>query len=101
MLRTLAFLAALSLALPASAGETTITIKSFMFNPMNATVAAGDTVTWKNLDEEPHTVASSEGLFRSGGLDTNATFSFHFDKPGTYKYTCSIHPQMTGIVTVK
>jgi len=25
---------------------------------------------------------------------------FKFDKPGTYKYDCSIHPDMTGTVTV-
>jgi len=26
----------------------------------------------------------------------NETFSFTFDKPGTYIYFCSIHPKMTG-----
>jgi plastocyanin len=54
-----------------------------------------------NLDDEPHTVASDTGLFRSGGLDTNETFSFKFDKPGTYHYTCSIHPKMVGTVLVQ
>jgi plastocyanin len=32
---------------------------------------------------------------------TDETFSFTFDKPGTYAYFCSIHPKMTGQVVVK
>jgi len=33
---------------------------------------------------------SDTGLFRSGALDTKESFSFKFDKPGTYHFTCSI-----------
>ena len=58
-------------------------------------------MTWKNLDGEPHTVVSTDGLFRSKALDENDSFSFKFDKPGTYKYICSIHPKMVATVTVK
>jgi len=78
-----------------------IVMKNFDFAPMTLTVKAGTTVTWKNGDEEPHTVTSDTGLFRSGGLDQDDTFSFEFDKPGTYKYVCSIHPKMTGAVVVQ
>ena len=78
-----------------------IGVKGFMFNPVTITVPAGSQVTWVNLDDEPHTVASDTGLFRSGGLDTNESFSFKFDKPGTYHYTCSIHPKMVGTVVVQ
>jgi hypothetical protein len=52
-------------------------------------------------DGEPHTVVSIEGVFRSGGRDQDDSFTFKFDKPGTYKFVCSIHPQMKGIITVK
>jgi plastocyanin len=58
-------------------------------------------VTWTNKDDEPHTVASDEGVFRSGALDTDESFSFKFDKPGTYHYTCTIHPRMIGTITVE
>ena len=61
---------------------------------MDVTVTPGSTVTWKNLDGEPHTVASIDGLFRSQALDQNDSFSFKFDKPGVYRYICSIHPKM-------
>ena len=78
-----------------------IVMKNFHFSPVTLTVSAGETVTWKNLDEEPHTVASNDGLFRSAGLDQNDSFSFKFDKPGTYRFICSIHPHMMGTIIVK
>ncbi len=75
-------------------------IKNFDF-AMEVAVTPGSTVTWKNLDGEPHTVVSTDGLFRSPALDQNDSFSFKFDKPGIYKYLCSIHPKMRATVTVK
>ena len=103
-MRTFAILAALPLALllsgaPASADDT-IVIKKFMFNPMDVTVPAGTDVTWENQDGEPHTVVSLTGDFRSQALDEKDKFSHRFDKPGTYKYLCSIHPKMVGTITV-
>lgn len=86
---------------PAAAAEGhTIVIKKFMFNPMDVTVPAGTEVTWENLDGEPHTVVSLAGDFRSQALDEKDKFSHRFDKPGTYKYICSIHPRMVGTIIV-
>lgn len=96
----LALLAALCASHLALAQDATVRIKSFMFMPMRVEVSAGSTVTWMNLDEEPHTVTSDTGLFRSGGIDGGGSFRFKFDKPGVYKYVCSIHPQMVGTVIV-
>jgi plastocyanin len=78
-----------------------ISLSNFMFSPMSLTVSVGATVTWTNSDDEPHTVVSNAGLFRSGAMDTNESFSFKFDKPGTYHYTCSIHPRMVGTIVVR
>ena len=78
-----------------------VVMKNFDFAPMTMTVAKGTTVTWKNLDGEPHTVTSVDGTFRSGALDESDTFKFTFDKPGTYKYLCSIHPKMLAAIIVK
>jgi plastocyanin len=78
-----------------------ITVKNFMFSPTPLTVKAGTTVTWTNMDDEPHTVVSDSGLFKSGGMDTNESFSFKFDKPGTYRFACSIHPRMVGTIVVE
>jgi plastocyanin len=86
---------------PQVSPATTIELKTFMFSPSSVTVPVGTTVVWKNLDAEPHTVASVEGKFRSGALDENETFRFTFLSPGTYRYVCSIHPQMVGTVVVR
>jgi plastocyanin len=100
----LAALLALSLAAAASAAPTApgiVIARNFMFAPASITVKAGTTVTWTNRDEEPHTVVSVSGLFRSGALDTNESFSFKFDRPGTYQYVCTIHPRMIGTIVVE
>jgi plastocyanin len=85
----------------AATEATTIAIREFMFAPTSMTVAVGTTVRWKNLDGEPHTVRSVDTSFRSDPLDQNDSFAFKFDKPGTYRYVCSIHPQMVGTIVVK
>jgi len=79
----------------------TVVMKNFDFSPMMLTVKAGTTVTWKNLDGEPHTVVSPDGIFRSHALDQGDTFIFKFDTPGTYKYICSIHPKMMAAIVVE
>ncbi|MGZ5926835.1 MAG: cupredoxin domain-containing protein [Rhizomicrobium sp.] len=90
----------LFIASASAADSNTIIIKKFMFNPMDVTVAAGTDVTWENQDGEPHTVVSLTNDFRSQALDEKDKFSHAFDKPGTYKYICSIHPKMVGTITV-
>jgi plastocyanin len=85
----------------ADAADTSVNIKNFAFAPTATTVTVGTTVRWKNLDGEPHTVRSVDASFASGALDQNDSYSVKFDKPGTYKYVCSIHPQMNGTIVVK
>ena len=95
--------AAMAMMCTASEGAVpnSIEVKDFMFMPTTLTVSAGDKVTWVNKDDEPHTVVSDTGMFRSGAMDTNESYSFKFDKPGTYHFTCSIHPRMVGTIVVK
>jgi plastocyanin len=89
-------------ALATTVAEPTIVMaRDFMFAPMSLSIGAGSTVTWTNKDDEPHTVVSDTGLFRSAAMDTNESFSFRFDKPGTYTYACSIHPRMVGTIVVQ
>jgi plastocyanin len=78
-----------------------ITIKDFKFSPASLTIKAGSTVTWKNLDGEPHVVVSDTGLFRSGALDQNDVYQYKFTEPGVYKIFCTIHPYMRATITVQ
>ena len=95
------WVAACSASIAVTPDPTRIVVKDFMFAPVSLTVKAGSTVTWANMDDEPHTVVSDTGLFRSGAMDTNESFSFKFDKPGTYHFACSIHPRMVGTIVVQ
>ena len=85
----------------AVAEDATATIDNFTFAPDRLIVKAGTTVTWRNEDDIPHTVASETRLFKSSALDTDDTFSFTFTEPGSYAYFCSLHPRMTGTVVVE
>ena len=78
----------------------TIKLEHFMFAPGTLTVPVGTTVHWKNLDGEPHTTVSIDGLFRSGALDQGDSYDFTFKTAGQYRYVCSIHPQMVGTIVV-
>ena len=78
-----------------------VKIDNFSFGPSELTVPAGTTVTWTNRDDIPHTVVSTDKVFKSKVLDTDDKFSFKFDKAGTYPYFCSIHPKMTAKVIVQ
>ena|ERR1700753_3211885 len=95
--------AALTLALgiaPVRAEDHQVKIDNFTFNPAEVTVKVGDTVTWTNGDDIPHTVVSA-GKFRSKTMDTENSFTFTFTAAGDYKYFCSLHPHMTGMIKVE
>jgi amicyanin len=91
--------------IPAEAKSSVINvdIAGFAFNPGTVNVKVGDTVTWTNKDGAPHTVTVSAGaeLFDSGSIGKGQSYSHTFTKTGTYQYKCSIHPGMTGIVSVE
>jgi len=78
-----------------------VKIDNFSFGPQTLTVPVGATVTWTNRDDIPHTVVSTDGVFKSKVRDTDEQFSYTFAKAGTYPYYCSVHPKMTGTVVVK
>jgi plastocyanin len=106
LLRSLGFCVAVAAAIllqgggSAQAEETKVTIDNFTFAPAELKVKVGDTVTWTNHDDIPHTVVSA-GKFRSKTLDTDNSYSFTFTASGEYKYFCSLHPHMTGMVKVE
>lgn len=78
-----------------------VKIDNFSFGPATLKLAVGTTVTWINHDDIPHTVVSTDNVFKSKVLDTDEKFSYTFAKAGTYPYFCSLHPKMTGTVVVQ
>jgi plastocyanin len=87
---------------PSATGK--VDIRNMMFTPSQITVAKGGAVTWTNNDSTAHTVVddlSNVGGPNSGNIEPGATYSFTFDKAGSYQYHCSIHPYMRGTIVVK
>ena len=81
-------------------GTNEVLIQGMAFSPSTITVSTNTTVTWTNKDAIGHTVTSDSGLFDSGTVATNGSFTYTFATAGTFTYHCKIHPTMTGSVVV-
>lgn len=76
-----------------------VKIENFTFNPESVTISPNDTVRWTNLDPITHTVTGPD--FSSGALRDGDSFELSFTKEGVYRYYCSIHSSMEGVVIVE
>ena len=102
---------------PATAAVVTMTDR-LTFEPRRLTIAAGESVMWKNTSLLVHTVTGDPGkatlptsaalpegadAFDSGLLETDQTFEHTFTVPGTYRYFCVPHEgaSMVGEIVVK
>jgi len=86
---------------PEIGGKARVSIDNFTFHPETLEIPAGTKVVWVNSDDVPHTVRSTEDLFRSEALDTDDQFEHLFSEPGTYEYYCGVHRHMEGRIIVK
>lgn len=89
-----------------AAGDATVIIKTFQFQPAELTVPSGTTVTWKNTDKILHTATSGkpgapDGRFNGEMPDAGTSFSTTLNTPGVYDYFCSRHEQMIGRIIVQ
>lgn len=88
---------------PTTQNETAITINNFAFSPQELTIKIGTKVTWTNQDNVQHQIVNdpSGETFKSDLLSNGQSYSFTFDKAGTYMYHCSPHPSMTAKIIVQ
>lgn len=75
---------------------------NFAFEPSSLTVHMGDNVTWVNNAGVDHTIVSdnTNDAFNSGVIASGKSYTHQFNQVGTFPYHCSIHPYMTGTITV-
>ena len=80
----------------------TIMMVDDRFDPREATVQTGATVTWINKGKNWHSIASFDGSFESGKIQPGDVFSHQFTQSGTYQYICKHHGMqgMLGAVIV-
>jgi plastocyanin len=71
------------------------------YSPASATAKVGQTVAWKNNDSITHTATDDNGAFNTGNIAAGATSNpIAMMTAGTSAYHCTIHPTMTGTLTV-
>jgi len=93
-------LAGSAVGVRAEEGKIAVGIDNFAFVPGELRIGQGTTVTWTNHDDIPHTVYAIGTNIRSKTLDTDQSYSYTFDKAGTFNYICALHPHMKGKVIV-
>ena len=85
-----------------TAAEVPVDIRDFAYSPNLIEIAAGDTVTWTNQDEVPHTATGEDrDVLQSGTISPGASFSQVFPEAGEFAFFCEFHPNMTGTVVVQ
>jgi len=78
-----------------------VNITGFAFGPNTLTATVGQPVRWLNGDDSPHQIAVTRTKERSPILTKGQSAVIAFNAPGTYDYTCGLHPGMKGTVEVK
>jgi plastocyanin len=71
-----------------------------LYVPDPIRVRVGQTITWTNTDSDPHDVSADDGSFYSGPIGTDGSWRWTAKHPGTFSYTCTLHPDMHGIIIV-
>ena len=69
------------------------------FVPGDVTVDLGQTVAFVNTHSDEHTATGSG--FDTGIIQEGSVASVVLDTPGTFRYACQIHPEMTGVIAVR
>ncbi|MET9210880.1 MULTISPECIES: cupredoxin domain-containing protein [unclassified Nocardia] len=81
----------------------TVDVSGMKYSPADATIKVGETVTWKFSDKAPHNVQGigDKAMGINSPIIDKGEWSYTFTQPGTYRYLCSLHPDMRGTITVQ
>lgn len=77
------------------------------YNPATIRIEKGTTISWMNIDKDPHTVTDGTPeskwgqVFDSGLMRQGEEYKFTFTESGTYPYLCALHPWMYGMIIVE
>jgi plastocyanin len=82
------------------------TLTNNAYDPANLVAKNGQIIKWTNADNTMHTITSKADQgksFDSGILKPNAEFTIDASKlaAGDYTYFCTVHPTMSGKLTIK
>ena len=64
-------------------------------------VRPGTTVTWQHFGNVPHDTRSVDDLWYSRNMMQGSKFAWTFNRPGEFRYFCTVHVEMTGMIIVE
>ncbi|MDH5535008.1 MAG: cytochrome P460 family protein [Betaproteobacteria bacterium] len=83
-------------------GMNDVNVANFAFAPVAIKVAAGQTITWTNVDDSPHQVTvQGASTLRTPVILKGESTSLVFNDAGSYGYICGLHPNMKGTIDVQ
>jgi plastocyanin len=82
-----------------SAQSKPIAVRSLKFEPSKLTVKVGTKVNWLWREKIAHNIVFKDKKY-SSKVQNKGSFSTTFDKAGTFKYQCTLHPGMKGEIIV-
>ena len=83
---------------PLPDGAALVSIVDFGYMPGTIRIHAGQTVVWRNDGREEHDVTGDD--WHSGPMEPTVDYRQTFGAPGTFRYRCTVHPDMTGAIIV-
>src|SRR5262245_12633745 len=87
---------------PAAPGVAFVKMINFVFDPEIVRINRGGTVTWQNLESDPHTATSEIGNeIASPSVTRQQRYVHTFNTPGVYQYRCAFHEVMQGTIIVE
>lgn len=75
-------------------------ISAWGYGPSSTTVTVGQSVTWTNTGTSPHDATAADGSWGTPLLQAGESATVTFATPGTFAYTCVLHPWMQGTIIV-
>lgn len=78
-----------------------ISVRDNFFSPTATTVSASTTVTWTWAGSNQHNVTFDNTNLGASSTITTGTYQKLFSAAGSFGYRCTVHPGMTGTVTVQ
>lgn len=86
-------------------GVAVVTVRDFTFAAPTVTIDAGKSVRWRSTTGTFHTITpDGNQAFAERQMNASGeTFEVRFDRPGRFRYYCSVHRSlgMTGEVVVR
>ena len=82
-------------------GTVEISIRDNKFDPADVVVKTGTLITFINNDSVPHHIKAEALAFESRDLEPGQRWTTVISNPGECPYTCTIHPDMQGKITVR